>query len=60
MADKLGMPDAVELFEQNLQEEESTLNKLKVIASEYDVAEEDDEEEEEEETVGARRTSSRR
>ncbi len=40
MADKLGMTDAVELLEQNLQEEEMTLNKLKAIASEFDVAEE--------------------
>jgi ferritin-like metal-binding protein YciE len=49
MADKLGMTDAVELLEQNLQEEEMTLNKLKAIASEFDVAEEMDEEMEEEE-----------
>jgi ferritin-like metal-binding protein YciE len=47
MADKLGMSDAVELLEQNLQEEETTLNKLKAIASEFDVSEEMDEEEEE-------------
>jgi ferritin-like metal-binding protein YciE len=47
MAEKLGMADAVELLEQNLQEEEQTLNKLKAIASEFDVAEEMDEEEEE-------------
>jgi ferritin-like metal-binding protein YciE len=40
MADKLGYSDAVELLEQNLQEEEATLNKLKAIASEFDVAEE--------------------
>jgi ferritin-like metal-binding protein YciE len=39
MADKLGMVDAVELLEQNLQEEEAALNKLKTIASEFDVAE---------------------
>lgn len=45
MADKLGMTDAVELLEQNLQEEEMTLNKLKAIASEFDVAEEPLEEE---------------
>jgi ferritin-like metal-binding protein YciE len=58
MADKLGLSDAVELLEQNLQEEEATLNKLKAIASEFDVAEETDEEleeEEEEETTGPRR-----
>jgi ferritin-like metal-binding protein YciE len=47
MADKLGLSDAVELLEQNLQEEEATLNKLKAIASEFDVAEEMDEELEE-------------
>jgi ferritin-like metal-binding protein YciE len=46
MAEKLGMSDAVELLEQNLQEEEATLNKLKAIASEFDVTEEVDEEEE--------------
>lgn len=40
MADKLGMSDAVELLEQNLQEEEAALNKLKAIASEFDVTEE--------------------
>ena len=53
MAEKLGMNDAVELLEQNLQEEEMTLNKLKAIASEFDVAEED--EEMEEETSSSRR-----
>jgi len=53
MAEKLGMSDAVELLEQNLQEEEMTLNKLKAIASEFDVAEEDMEEEEE--TTSSRR-----
>jgi len=45
MAEKLGLGDAVELLEQNLQEEEATLNKLKAIASEFDVAEEMEEEE---------------
>ena len=44
MAEKLGMADAVDLLEQNLQEEEMALNKLKAIASEFDVAEEVDEE----------------
>ena len=44
MAEKLGMTDVVELLEQNLQEEEMTLNRLKAIASEFDVAEEADEE----------------
>jgi ferritin-like metal-binding protein YciE len=48
MADKLGMADAVELLEQNLQEEEAALNKLKAVASEFDVSEEAEEEEEEE------------
>jgi ferritin-like metal-binding protein YciE len=48
MADKLGMTDAVELLEQTLQEEEAALNKLKMIASEFDVTEEVEEEEEEE------------
>ena len=48
MAEKLGLSDAVELLEQNLQEEETTLNKLKAIASEFDVAEEGEQEEEEE------------
>ena len=47
MAEKLGMTDAVELLEENLQEEEMALNKLKTIASEFDVAEESEMEEEE-------------
>jgi len=47
MAEKLGMGDAVELLEQNLQEEEATLNKLKALASEFDVTEETEMEEEE-------------
>jgi len=51
MADKLGLTDAVELLEQTLQEEEATLNKLKAIASEFDVTEE--EQEEEEESIGS-------
>ena len=55
MADKLGMGDAVELLEQNLQEEEATLNKLKAIASEFDVAEENEEMEQEEEVGSSRR-----
>jgi ferritin-like metal-binding protein YciE len=49
MAEKLGMPEVVDLLEQNLQEEEMTLNRLKAIASEFDVAEESDEEMEDEE-----------
>jgi ferritin-like metal-binding protein YciE len=58
MADKLGMADVVELLEQNLQEEEATLNKLKAIASEFDVADEESDEnvqDEEEETTSSRR-----
>jgi len=47
MAEKLGMRDAVELLEQNLQEEEATLNRLKALASEFDVTEETEMEEEE-------------
>jgi ferritin-like metal-binding protein YciE len=54
MADKLGLSDVVELLEQNLQEEEMTLNKLKAIASEFDVMEETDEEMEEEESTSRR------
>lgn len=50
MADKLGLADAVDLLEQNLQEEDAALNKLKAIASEFDVAEEGEEMEEEEAT----------
>ena len=45
MADKLGMTEAVELLEETLQEEEAALNKLKMIASEFDVAEEGEGEE---------------
>jgi ferritin-like metal-binding protein YciE len=44
MADKLGLADAVELLEQSLQEEEAMLNRLKAIASEFEVAEEEEEE----------------
>ena len=58
MADKLGMSDAVELLEQNLQEEESTLNRLKTIASEFDVMEEDSDDNVEDEKDAT--TSSRR
>jgi ferritin-like metal-binding protein YciE len=58
MADKLGMTDVVELLEQNLQEEEAALNKLKALASEFDVTDEsesDELEEEEEEIASSRR-----
>ena len=51
MAEKLGMSDAVELLEQTLQEEEGALNKLKAIASEFEVSEDV----EEEETTSSRR-----
>ena len=47
LAEKLGMREAVELLEQNLQEEEATLNKLKALASEFDVTEEAEEHEDE-------------
>jgi len=40
MAEKLGLTDAVGLLEENLQEEEAALNKLKAIASEFDVTDE--------------------
>jgi len=40
MAEKLGMSDAAELLEANLREEETALNRLKGIASEFDVVEE--------------------
>jgi ferritin-like metal-binding protein YciE len=55
MAEKLGMSDAVELLEQSLQEEETTLNRLKAIASEFEVTEESEEMEEQEETTSSRR-----
>jgi ferritin-like metal-binding protein YciE len=55
MAEKLGMNDAVELLEQTLQEEEATLNKLKAIASEFEVSDEGEETEEEEEETTSRR-----
>ena len=54
MADKLGLANAVELLEQNLQEEEAALNKLKIIASEFDVTEEMEEGEEETRTTSRR------
>ena len=62
MADKLGLREAVALLEENLQEEEAALNKLKAIASEFDVAdgaeelevtEEEEEEQEEEEGLAS-------
>jgi ferritin-like metal-binding protein YciE len=55
MAEKLGMRDAVALLEESLLEEETTLNKLKAIASEFEVADESATMDEEEETTGSRR-----
>jgi len=58
MADKLEMHDAVALLEQTLQEEEGALNRLKAIASEFDVTEEGADENvgtEKEETTSSRR-----
>jgi ferritin-like metal-binding protein YciE len=60
MADKLGLSEAVELLEGNLQEEEAALNKLKAIASEFDVADEGDEAEEREEETEEVPATSRR
>ena len=60
MAEKLGLSDAVELLEQTLQEEETTLNKLKALASEFEVEDEEMEGEEEEEEEAAPRGGSRR
>jgi ferritin-like metal-binding protein YciE len=60
MADKLGLSEAVELLEENLQEEEAALNKLKAIASEFDVADEGDEAEEREEETEEVPATSRR
>ena len=42
MADKLGLTEAVELLEETLHEEEAALNKLKAIASEFDVTDQDE------------------
>ncbi|HXE81290.1 MAG TPA: DUF892 family protein [Vicinamibacterales bacterium] len=56
-AEHLGLDEAAKLLSQNLEEEEAALNKLKALASEYDVEElrmsagEDQEEEEEEEEM---------
>ena len=60
MADKLGLTEAVELLEENLQEEEAALNKLKAIASEFDVADEGDESEETEDETEEVPATSRR
>jgi ferritin-like metal-binding protein YciE len=58
MAEKIGLAGAVELLEQNLQEEEGALNRLKTFASEFDVAEEPSGgvHDEEERRAGARQT----
>jgi ferritin-like metal-binding protein YciE len=53
-AQHMGMDEAVDLLQQNLDEEERTLDLLKRLASDYEVeqeSEEDTEEEEEEENV---------
>jgi len=60
MADKLGLTDAVSLLEENLQEEEDTLNKLKAIASEFDVSDEANELEESDEDLEEEPATSRR
>jgi ferritin-like metal-binding protein YciE len=60
MADKLGLTEAVELLEENLQEEEAALTKLKTIASEFDVADERDEQEESDEDAEEAPATSRR
>jgi len=57
-AEHLGLDEAVKLLSQNLEEEEATLNKLKALASEYDVEDlraQEEEEEEEMATVGGRK-----
>ena len=60
MADKLGLTEAVELLEENLQEEEAALNKLKTIASEFDVTDDADQVEETEEDAEEQDATSRR
>lgn len=62
MADKLGLSEAVGLLEENLQEEEAALNKLKAIASEFDVTDDADEQEtsEEEEEAEEEHATARR
>ena len=60
MADKLGLSDAVELLEENLQEEEAALNKLKAIASEFDVTDEADQAEDTEEDAEGQPATPRR
>jgi ferritin-like metal-binding protein YciE len=60
MADKLGLTDAVELLEESLQEEEAALNKLKAIASEFDVTDEGNESEDAEDETEEVPATSRR
>jgi ferritin-like metal-binding protein YciE len=60
MADKLGLTDAVGLLEENLQEEEAALNKLKAIASEFDVTDEADQLEASDEEAEEEHATSRR
>jgi len=60
MADKLGLTEAVSLLEENLQEEEDALNKLKAIASEFDVSDEANELEESDEDLEEEPVTSRR
>jgi ferritin-like metal-binding protein YciE len=60
MADKLGLTDAVGLLEESLQEEEAALNKLKTIASEFDVTDDADQVEETEEDAEEQDATSRR
>ena len=54
-AQHMGMDEAVDLLQQNLDEEERTLDLLKQLASDYEVEQEGEEdgEEEEEENVPA-------
>ena len=60
MADKLGLSDAVELLEENLQEEEAALNKLKAIASEFDVTDQEEQPEDSAEDTEEAHATSRR
>jgi len=60
MADKLGLSDAVELLEENLQEEEAALNKLKAIASEFDVTDQEEQPEDSDEDIEEAHATSRR
>jgi len=60
MADKLGLSAAVELLEENLQEEEAALNKLKAIASEFDVTDQQEQPEDSDEDTEEAHATSRR